>query len=308
MLLELLGHLADATYSKTVWELTMFMHSCGVSDRDLRGLSAKGLAMCSSKLAEHEKKMWDIHRHNIRQEVKSPGYRAVLVTDDFHQIEGTPRKEKDGQPAKKKHPRFSTAHHLANAIVKRMGKNGPDIPVQLYPECLTPRVFSVDAVLQWIEERWEASCASFYFGGRLKFLEKISATLHPYSTLEPGASWDNPITMENVTLLRSFPNAFKDPADMDTVFSGSCDDLGPLLERQHVIATSDFYPYIHLISRVLANPGKYQHVIPIPGAFHVGLNAQDGVLTHYRPVIDIVWSAVFPKKRLDPNPTPLERK
>ena len=169
-------------------------------------------------------------------------------------------------------------------------------------------MFSVDAVLQWIEERWEASCASFYFGGRLKFLEKISATLHPYSTLEPGASWDNPITMENVTLLRSFPNAFKDPADMDTVFSGSCDDLGPLLERQHVIATSDFYPYIHLISRVLANPGKYQHVIPIPGAFHVGLNAQDGVLTHYRPVIDIVWSAVFPKKRLDPNPTPLERK
>jgi len=34
MLLELFGHLVDATYSQTVSELTMFLHSCGVSDRD----------------------------------------------------------------------------------------------------------------------------------------------------------------------------------------------------------------------------------------------------------------------------------
>jgi hypothetical protein len=108
MLLELFGHLVDATYSKTVWELTMFLHSSGVSNRDLRGLSAKGLAMCPSKLAEHEKRMWDIHMHRISEEVRGPEYRAVLVTDDFHQIEGskgTPRKDKvedqDGQSEKK---------------------------------------------------------------------------------------------------------------------------------------------------------------------------------------------------------------
>ena len=315
MLLELFGHLVDPTYSQTVWELTMFLHSCGVSDRDLRGLSAKGLAMCSSKLTEHEKNMSDVHMHRIGEEVMDPEFRALLVTDDFHQIEGahgTPRKDKKAEdnevPAKKKHPRFSTAHHVANAIVKRLGKNGPDIPVRLYPECLTPRAFSVTAVLQWVEEHWGESCKTFYHGTRLKFLEKISATLHPYSTLESDATWDNPITMENVTFLRCFPNAFKDPADMDLVFSTSCKDLGPLLERQHIIATSDFYPYINLISRVLTDEARYGHVIPIPGAFHVGLNAQDGVFSHYRPVVDRIWGAVFPKKRLDPNPSPLERK
>ena len=108
MLLELFGHLVDATYSQTVWELTMFLHSCGVSDRDIRGLSAKGLVMCSSKLTEHEKKMSDIHMHRIGEEVRGPEYGAVLVTDDFHQIEsakGTPRKDKKAEdnevPAKK---------------------------------------------------------------------------------------------------------------------------------------------------------------------------------------------------------------
>jgi hypothetical protein len=48
--------------------------------------------------------------------------------------------------------------------------------------------------------------------------------------------------------------------------------------------------------------------VPIPGAFHIGLNAQEGVFLNYLPVISSIWKAVFPKKKLPPQPSPLERK
>jgi hypothetical protein len=102
------------------------------------------------------------------------------------------------------------------------------MPVEEYPQCLTPTAFSVDAVEQWIQERWEGSCSKFYFGTRLKFLEKISATLQPYSTKEPDAMWNNPISMENVTLFKCFPNAFKEPADVESCLQRAARLLRPI--------------------------------------------------------------------------------
>ena len=306
MLLELFGHLVDPTYSHTAWELTWFLHSSGVSNRDLRALSAKGLAMCSSKLVEHEKRMAEAHARRVDEMAHDPEQRVVLVTDDFHQIEGakgTPRKSNS-----KKNGRFSVAHHVSNAILKGMAKKGLDIPVAQYPECLTPAVLPVDSVLRWVEEHWVQCSSSPYLGTRLKYLEKISATLQPYGTLEAGSAWNNPITMENVTLLRCFENAFKDPKDIEKEFSDIGVALESLLERQHVPATGDFYSFINLYRLVVTKPIQFGHFLPIPGAFHIGLNAQEGVFFYYRPVVERVWDAVFPKKRLDPEPTPLERK
>jgi hypothetical protein len=97
MILELFGHIVDPAYSQMAWELTTVLHSSGVSDRQLRGLSSKGLVMCTSKLHEHENLMQERHERRLKQLCSDSEKRLMLVTDDFHQIEsahGLPRKKK----------------------------------------------------------------------------------------------------------------------------------------------------------------------------------------------------------------------
>jgi len=69
--------------------------------------------------------------HRIGEEVRDPEYRAVLVTDDFHQIKsakGTPRKDKkakDDEVAAKKSIHASLRRTTSPT---RLGENGSDIP------------------------------------------------------------------------------------------------------------------------------------------------------------------------------------
>jgi hypothetical protein len=114
--------------------------------------------------------------------------------------------------------------------------------------------------------------------------------------------------MQNVTLLRCFDNAFKKTADVEAVLAACCTTLAPYLHRQHLVTTGDWYTYSILLHIVHANPAQFGHLLPIPGAFHIGLNAQQGIFLHYQAVISEVWRTVFPKKKLPPEPSPLERK
>jgi hypothetical protein len=96
MLIGLFGHIVDPSYSQLAWELTTVLHSAGMSDRQLRGLSSKGLGMCTSKLRAHENLMQGRHDHHLAEICSDSNCRLVLVTDDFHQIElsrGLPRKK-----------------------------------------------------------------------------------------------------------------------------------------------------------------------------------------------------------------------
>jgi hypothetical protein len=104
-------------------------------------------------------------------------------------------------------------------------------------------VFSSEGVENWIRLHWGASGTKSYFSTRLKFLEKIAATLQPYSANEEDAAWDNPISMQNVTLLRCFDNAFKEHKDVEQVFAACGTILAPYLSRQHVVATGDWYTF-----------------------------------------------------------------
>jgi hypothetical protein len=102
MLLEQFGHLVDPSYSKTMWEVTDVLHGYGVSDRAIRGFSERGLAMCSSHLREHQKSEIQCQEWRFAKTIGEPGEQLVLITDDFHQIEGS-----RGLPRKKKWKIFS---------------------------------------------------------------------------------------------------------------------------------------------------------------------------------------------------------
>ena len=301
MILELFGHLVDPTYSKTVWELTEVLHSVGASDRQMRGFCEKGLAMCSSKLHQHWKLENQRHDSRLSKIIGAPGQQLMLVTDDFHQIER-------GRGVPKKNGRFNAAFHVANAILKDMTNRGPYVPVSEYPECVTPAVCSVDAVVAWAAEVWERLRGKFYFGTRLKFLEKIASTLQPYGGSDADDSWDNPISMGNVTLFKCYDNPFKKPEDIDAVYVEISQALMASLALYHMPATGDWYAFSNLYYLRLSNPAQFGHFIPIPGAFHVGLNAQQAVFSTFSPIITQVWKAVFPRKKLDPDPDPRERK
>jgi len=298
MILELFGHIVDPAYSQMAWELTTVLHSSGVSDRQLRGLSSKGLVMCTSKLHEHENLMQERHERRLNQLCSDSEKRLMLVTDDFHQIESA-----HGLP-RKKNGKFSVAHHVANAILKEQGENGLDIAVEQYPECLTPRVFSAEDVENWIQQHWSGSCTKFYFPTRLKFLEEIAATLQPYSTNKEDVAWDNPISMQNVTLLRCFDNPFKDRADVEAVFSSCSTTLAPYLSRRHMVATGDWYTFSILLRLVHTDPAKYGRFLPIPGAFHIGLNAQQGIFCTTSRSFRGFGRPFFQKRSCRPNRVP----
>jgi hypothetical protein len=267
---------------------------------------SRGIPRASKKNVRKSKIIRSSVVHDVAEAVVEGGEQ----TETYAQAHFSAGHEVAGPPVvpPKIPARFSAAYHVANAILKDTTKRGPDIPVSEYPDCLVPRVCSLTAVEEWIVERWERCSSKFYLSTRLKFLEKISSTLQPYGSSDASGLWDNPISMENVTLLRCSANGFKSPEDIDTVYFDCVDALDPLLQSQHVLTTGDFYAYSNVIYLVLLEPAIFGRLLPIPGAFHIGLNAQEGIFETFFPVVGRVWDAVFPRKNLDPNPEPSQRK
>lgn len=66
--------------------------------------------------------------------------------------------------------------------------------------------------------------------------------------------------------------------------------------------------YINLLKQCRQHPEVYRHVIPLPGPFHLGLNAQEAMFDWFGPIVQHLWTAVFPGKRFVCVMQPLHRK
>jgi len=300
MWLQQLVHLIDPAQSSAQWELSDFLYQSGVSDRARRALYRKGYGMHPSKQIEHMIRCIEAHHTSVLAAVQDGCHTFMLVVDDFHAIWASRVPKKNG--------RFSTAGHVANAIMKNLSQLGIDLRVEIYPECLTPSVFPIAAVEGWIRRVWEECGGCTYASKREQCLLRIASSLQPYGHSGTGAEWDNPIDMRKVTLLESFSSNFSSEAQCAAVIDGIVGRLIAILPRQHIILTGDFYPFWYLLRLVRRNPAKYGHLIPIPGAFHVGLNAQEAIFLHYRPVLEKLYRAMFPGRNFPVYPTAMERK
>jgi hypothetical protein len=301
VLLEQLGQLCKREHSATEWELEDFLYLSGVSDRNRRMLKEQfNIGMHPSKMGDHMEKSIAKHWALLKDWLSDMTRVFMLVVDDFHVIWPSHTAKKNG--------RFSAAVHLANAILKNISRCGLDLSVTKYPDSLLPEAFSADAVESWITELWGASTSESYFSTRLKIFEKISSTLQPYACSEADETWENPISMKDVTLFRCFDNPFKKDEDMEKVFGECAREFAPYLEHQHMLATGDWHVFWNLLVLVRKNPALYGHLVPIPGPFHVALNAQEAIFFYYRGIISVIWDAVHPTKAFPIRPTPTERK
>jgi hypothetical protein len=118
----------------------------------------------------------------------------------------------------------------------------------------------------------------------------------------------SPVTLRNVELLTSSGLGFKKHSDMMAVIRETVADMKPYLEHHLALATGDWWTYWTLLEAVRTDrKNEFGHLVPIPGVFHMGLNAQEAVYTWYAPVLEPLWMEVAGKplpKRL----RPLQRK
>lgn len=295
-----LGHLADRRYSSLQWELSDFLYLGGISDRNRRSLCRAGIGMHPSKQMEHIEQRIQEHQHMVESVLQNPGMEVMFVADDFHAIWAAKTPKKNG--------RFSSAAHVANVILKDITQCGFCLDAARYPSSLVPRAFSVDVALEYIAKHWTACKSALYETTRLPQLRIIASTLQPYGSVQGQATWKNPISMDQVLLHKCHNNPFRSARDIATVVTQSVADFGGYLTRRHMFATGDWHTYHAVLSLVVRNPSKFGHIIPLPGPFHIGLNAQEGVFLWYRPVVTALWRSVFPQKALSITPTPIQRK
>jgi hypothetical protein len=66
--------------------------------------------------------------------------------------------------------------------------------------------------------------------------------------------------------------------------------------------------YWNMLKLVMQQPDAFSNVVPLPGAFHVMLNAQEAVLKWYRPIVEKLWAAAYPRHKLPWFEVALQRK
>ena len=179
-----------------------------------------------------------------------------------------------------------------------------DLSVRRYPASLLPLEYDGVFVQQWIESLWDA-CAGPYFLKRSKPLEAISAKLQPYSETAEDAPG---IDMGRVQLLECFENKFKSEDDILEVLTEIVKRLAAYLRDHHMLLTGDFYCFWNVWKFVREHPADFWKIVPLPGPFHMGLNAQEVIFLSFRPVLAQIWDAVFPTRAFPLRPSPLQRK
>jgi hypothetical protein len=113
--------------------------------------------------------------------------------------------------------------------------------------------------------------------------------------------------MKEVTFLDSYNNKFKSISDIRDVLISVKDKIFRQLAINHVLATGDYHVYRNLLRAVWCRPG-FENVVPIPGAFHIALNAQEALFEWFRPLFLRLWTAAYPKKKFPTPVPPLTRK
>jgi hypothetical protein len=155
-------------------------------------------------------------------------------------------------------------------------------------------------------DRWWSVKKTPYVMQRTQSIMETSAILKPYGG--DGHAADSPVDMKRARLLKCSAIPFKKTHDIREILLGVVEDLAPYLRERYAIATGDYYCYRNLVRLIREFPSLLAHLLPLPGPFHVLLNAQQALYRYFGPLIRKLWSIAFPDKKLPHVMRPLRRK
>ena len=74
-----------------------------------------------------------------------------------------------------------------------------------------------------------------------------------------------------------------------------------LNSHKYCLIAGDWHLYTNLRKWIVKNAEKeyVNGIVPIPGLFHIGLNAQDVIIKKYFPLLSSIWKRVYPKSRTE---------
>ena len=297
-LLDGMLHQADNRYSATMWEMTKQLRMDGVPRRRIVGFSHAGVGMHICNIDRQDAKDQALHLSSIQTEFKDKKVMKMMVLDDFNGQHPYLLVHEDGAHAQ---------CTVGNVILKDITDTEVDLLSAVYgDECLLPKTFSPDLFISFFDRVVGSGkiCGS-YMGERSPKMEEWSRVVCPYDARRIRHP-HGPVTLDGVQLLLSSPGFHKDE-EIEKVFRDAVQLVGLFTFDRLMPVTGDFHVFWVVFRLCRLHPEEFGHFVPIPGAFHVALNAQQAIFKWYSPVVTRLWGQV--SDTIVPLPLrPLQRK
>jgi len=293
-------HNVSARISATMWSISDYLYLSGLSEEGREFCHRLGFGMGKSEQSRHLTKAIEEHRAQRQEFLCKPECKVVAVLDDFHT-----------------HSKLSLPHGLAKSSISAsvahiIFKDVSDVDIDLTVNNLErpplPQIFSYELASSFLQRQWSDPQTFFFYNEfRSEEMRAASRVTCPYDCRRPVAI-HSPTTMSKMTFGECIPNRFKTKAEMLQVFRSLRDMCAEYLKTKYMFVTGDWYVYWRMMEAVRTNTAEFGHFVPIPGAFHIGLNVQEAVLKWYREIMEPLWIAVTGKKRFPYPMKPIQRK
>jgi hypothetical protein len=227
-----------------------------------------GIGMEPSHQRERVAKVISEHGRKIELALADQSRVFMLIFDDFngHWRQATPSEKKS----------FGTGATVGNAMLKDITQSRLVLKVSGVGEQMLPSNISSHGAIAFLENMWTARNLDFYLATRRADIAAASAIVVPYGGVS-HASEGVALGLESAMLLRSFSDGYKTKEQMMKVFRQSADLCNELLKDNYVLVTGDWYTFRYLLEAVYKEPAVFGHLVPLPGQFHIGLNAQEAL-------------------------------
>ena len=178
---------------------------------------------------------------------------------------------------------------ITNIIVKDVTSTGMNLRHRGASRHLFPRNFSYNMARPWFEEQWaNSSLARPYIEVQSPALAALSRMLRPY-----GSTWipqeHSPVNLSYVGLLKCLAVRLSDPVGKWKVLHFLAAATRAYHVHSDMIITGDWHAYWPMVEAVSTMPEEFAHFVPMPGPFHIALNAQEAILKHFRPLLNALW-------------------
>jgi len=288
-LLDCLLHQINPRHSATTWDMTKQMRSDGVPLRRLVGWCHGGLGMHPCNLSTEDEKDIAHNAQAIKDDLANEDEEEMMVLDDLNAHHPCQLRGPDG--------RLYVQVTVGNVILKKRESGGTKLGLRwdTYGDRLLPPVFSPGLFENFFSEVVSAGglCGS-YMGERPHRMEEWCRVVRPYAS-RTDQHPHSPVTLQGVRLLFSSDRGFHKEQDMEAVLRDAVGRLRDYLETRLMLVTGDWHTYWVVLKAMRLNREVYGHLVPIPGAFHIALNAQQAIFQWYEPVVAPLWEAVTGK-------------
>jgi len=295
-------HQANRKYSKSQWFVSTLLSQQGVSRRNRVGWCHSGVGMYPSNQSIHDAALIADRDAEIDRVLMDPNVELIGMYDDMNSVHIALMPSATGGKA--------VAARVGNVCMKNVSRLGLDLRVERVGESLLPEKFTFDIAVPFFMRNFGSALIGVYMKERSKDMQVWSRIVRPYGG-PPVKNPDSPVSLDNVFLLLSSDTGFYSSSTIRQVIMEAGARLQGYLSSKLLITTGDFYAFwgAFELARTASGDNAYlRHLVPLPGVFHMGLNAQEAVFTIFKDILSTLCGDVFGRPMLSLPLKPLHRK